>query len=98
MSSSTGCDPTRVRARIELLGYLSRLSELLADSEALVFLDDPLELRTAVARLEREAAREVSNGLVLRDRELERLDAIRVGALAEKLRVRCILGNLLDAR
>ena len=50
-----------------------------------------------MAGLEREATREVSNGLVLRDRELERLDAVRVGALAEKLRVRCILGNLLDA-
>ena len=48
-------------------------------------------------RLDREATREVSNGLVLRDRELERLDAVGVGALAEKLRVRCILGNLLDA-
>jgi hypothetical protein len=46
----------RCEARIEFLGYLSRLSELLADSEALVFLDDPLELRTAVAPLEREKA------------------------------------------
>ena len=39
------CDLRALRARIEFLGYLSRLSELFADSEALVFLDDPLELQ-----------------------------------------------------
>src|SRR5829696_5147173 len=87
----------RARTRVELLHDPCRFPELLDNDVALVLVDDPLELRVVVSELDREADGRASDRLVLGDRELDRLDTVGIGALAEELGMRRVVGQLLDA-
>src|SRR5215217_3291724 len=86
----------RARTRVELLHDAGRFPELLDDRVVLALLDDSLELRVVVSELDREADGGASDRLVLCDRELDHLNAVRIGTFAEELGMRRVLGNLHD--
>src|SRR5215213_9584005 len=87
----------RARTRVELHHDPGRFPELLDNGVVLVLLDDSLEFRVVAPGLDREADGRASNRLVLGDRELNRLNAAGIGALAEEIWMGGVVSQLLDA-